>query len=212
MHFRFATFVAVPLTLTATVLAGQTQAKPVTVPFELANRHIVLQARVNASRPLAFILDTGADAAIVMTNVATELGLKLTGSVAVGGAGAGQQTGSLVQGANWSLDALGGFVQPVAMALLPCSSPPAWARHRRHRRNAVHQAVRARSRLPGADDHVPQPRHVRLSGQGRIDSIEFYRAHRRFPLRSHPSAASRSRGGLCSIWDGTALALRAIRE
>ena len=117
MRFRLTSFVVFPLTLTATVLASQTQTRPVTVPFELANRHIVLKARVNSSRPLAFILDTGADQAIVMTTVATELGLKTSGTVMVGGAGAGQQAGALVQNATWALDELKGFDQPVAMAL-----------------------------------------------------------------------------------------------
>lgn len=94
-----------------------TRALPVTIPFELANRHIVLKVRVNESRPLSFVLDTGADSAIVMTNVAKELGLTLSGTVNVGGAGAERQTGSMVQRATWSLIGLDGFSQPVALAL-----------------------------------------------------------------------------------------------
>lgn len=66
---------------------------------------------------MSFVLDTGADAAIVMSDVAGELGLTLTGSVRVGGAGDQLQTGSLVQGATWSLVGLDGFSQPVALAL-----------------------------------------------------------------------------------------------
>ena len=38
---------------------------PVTIPFELATRHVVVKATVNKSRPLAFVLDTGASRAIV---------------------------------------------------------------------------------------------------------------------------------------------------
>src|SRR5688572_10616683 len=117
MRLRPASFVLVSFTLTATLVSGQTQTRPVTIPFELANRHIVLKARVNASRPLSFILDTGADQALIMTTVAKELGLKLAGTVMVGGAGSGQQTGAFVQNAAWALDELKGFEQPVAMAL-----------------------------------------------------------------------------------------------
>lgn len=89
----------------------------VTIPFELANRHIVVQARVNGSRPLSFVLDTGADPAIVMTGVAQELGLMMGSPVSVGGAGAQKQTGALLTGATWSIDGLKGFQQRVVMAL-----------------------------------------------------------------------------------------------
>jgi len=99
------------------VAPPRTSAAPVTIPFELANRHIILKVRVNGSRPLSFVLDTGADSAIVMTDVAQELGLTLTGTVNVGGAGSGSQTGAMVKGATWSLDGLAGFSQPVVLAL-----------------------------------------------------------------------------------------------
>lgn len=109
-------FITVLGTSVGTETVG-TAAPPVTIPFDLANRHIVLKTRVNGSRPLSFVLDTGADAAIVMTKVAEELGLKQGAPVAVGGAGANRQTGALVNGATWSIDELKGFAQPVAIAL-----------------------------------------------------------------------------------------------
>lgn len=90
---------------------------PVTIPFELANRHVIVQLRVNNSRPLSFVLDTGADTAIVRMSTALELGLPLEGSVSTGGAGAGTQAGRLVKGASWSLVGLDGFSQPVSLAL-----------------------------------------------------------------------------------------------
>ena len=31
----------------------------VTIPFELVNKHVVLKAKINNSRPLPFLLDTG---------------------------------------------------------------------------------------------------------------------------------------------------------
>ena len=90
---------------------------PVTIPFELATRHVVVKATINKSRPLAFVLDTGANRAIVRLDVAKELGLSLHGSVRTGGAGAGSQQGFLVRDATWSLAGLDGFAQPVTLAL-----------------------------------------------------------------------------------------------
>jgi len=91
---------------------------PVQIPFEPQARHVIVQVTVNGSRPLSFILDTGANTAVIRTEVAKELGLTLEGSVGVGGAGTGaQQTGSFVRNATWSLAGLAGFKQPVSLAL-----------------------------------------------------------------------------------------------
>jgi hypothetical protein len=90
---------------------------PIVIPFQLATRHILLKVTVNHSRPLTFILDTGAGGAIVRLDVAKELGLRLEGNVNVGGAGGGSQPGKLIRGAKWSLVGLEGFSQPVTMAL-----------------------------------------------------------------------------------------------
>jgi hypothetical protein len=94
-----------------------TTASSTSIPFELAMRHVIVQVRVNNSRPLSFILDTGADAAVIQTDVAKEIGLTLEGTVNTGGAGPGTQTGSLVKGATWSLVGLDKLSQPVAFAL-----------------------------------------------------------------------------------------------
>jgi hypothetical protein len=92
-------------------------AAPVKVPFELLTRHIVVKGRVNNSRPLSFVLDTGANLAIVKLDVARELGLTLYGNVNAGGAGPIRQTGRLVRNANWTLAGLEGFAQPLTLAL-----------------------------------------------------------------------------------------------
>ena len=49
------------------------------IPFELTNNLVILQVSVNGSRPLAFILDTGASTAVISDSRAKELGLKLEG-------------------------------------------------------------------------------------------------------------------------------------
>jgi len=104
--------------------AQSTAPAPLAIPFELVTRHIIVQVSVNKSRPLAFVLDTGANQAIVRMDVAKELGLSLIGSVSAGGAGAGRQTGQRVEKATWSLVGLERVTQPVALALpMPELSP-----------------------------------------------------------------------------------------
>jgi hypothetical protein len=117
-------FVVVVLSLaTAPLRAVQTSSKPalanaaVSIPFELVARHIVLQVKINDSRPLSFVLDTGDKVAIIDMDRARELGVKLQGQVRVGGAGSEVLTGSLVQESTWTIPELGGFSQPVALAL-----------------------------------------------------------------------------------------------
>src|SRR5436190_17355562 len=90
---------------------------PVTIPFELVSRHIMVKVRINNSRPLSFVFDTGDKVGIVDTNVAKELGLKLEGQVRIGGAGADTLPGSYVREATWSLPGLEGFSQPVSLTI-----------------------------------------------------------------------------------------------
>ncbi len=92
-------------------------AAPPSLPFELAVRHIIVQVTVNKSRPLSFVVDTGATSAVIRTDTAKELGLTLEGQVNARGAGSGVQTGYRIQGATWSLVGLPGFSQRVALAL-----------------------------------------------------------------------------------------------
>jgi len=92
--------------------------QPITVPFEYANRHLVVQASVSGSQPLPFVLDTGAGSAIIKLERARALGLELYGTVGVGGAGSGRaSTGSQVRGASWTMPGVPRFSQPVTFAL-----------------------------------------------------------------------------------------------
>ena len=90
---------------------------PVTVPFELVSRHVMVPVSVNESKPLPFVLDTGADVAIVRLETAQALHLTLDRNIRSGGAGPGTQQGKTVKDAHWSLVGLNGFTQPVALAL-----------------------------------------------------------------------------------------------
>lgn len=53
--------------------------KPFSVPFETSNNLIIMQTRINNSKPLSFILDTGASGTVISENAAKELRLKLEG-------------------------------------------------------------------------------------------------------------------------------------
>lgn len=90
---------------------------PVTIPFELVTRHIMLKVRINNSRPLSFVFDTGDKVCVVDTEVAKELGLKMEGQLRVGGAGADTLPASFIKEATWSLAGLDGFTQPVALTM-----------------------------------------------------------------------------------------------
>src|SRR5262245_22055446 len=110
---------AVPSFLLSAACAIQTISNPVAlsadvIPFELVTGHIVLKVNVNNSRPLSFVLDTGAKPAIIKLDRAKELGLQLHGQVNAGGAGSGaaSRLGAFVQGANFSIPEVAAFSQP----------------------------------------------------------------------------------------------------
>src|SRR5262245_36125886 len=116
---RFAVVIVVAAASTAPFAVAQRQPAtvPTRIPIEITSNHIIVKGRVNASRLLSFVLDTGASAAIMRMDVARELGLSLQGSVTGRGAGAGMQAGARVKDATWSLDGLERFSQPMALAL-----------------------------------------------------------------------------------------------
>jgi hypothetical protein len=93
------------------------QSSAVTIPFELVNRHVVIQVKVNNSRPLSFVLDTGDKFAIIDLERAKELGLTLEGELRAGGAGSERPTGAFVRNSTFTIPGLGGFSQPVNIAL-----------------------------------------------------------------------------------------------
>lgn len=92
--------------------------KPVvTIPFKLVTRHIVVPVKINNSRPLSFVFDTGDKVGIVDIARAKELGLDLHGQVRIGGAGGDTLRGSYVRSATWKLQGFEEFSQPVALAI-----------------------------------------------------------------------------------------------
>lgn len=51
--------------------------RPPAIPFEISNNLVLVQTSVNGSKPLAFILDTGAGGSVINETRAKDLGLKL---------------------------------------------------------------------------------------------------------------------------------------
>lgn len=101
----------------APAMQAPNRTAPISIPFELVTRHIVVQVKVNNSRPLSFVFDTGDRVGIIDTDVAKELGLKLEGQVRIGGAGSETLRGSRVVEATWTLAGLNGFSQPIQLAI-----------------------------------------------------------------------------------------------
>jgi hypothetical protein len=77
----------------------------------------MLKVRVNNSRPLSFVFDTGNKFAIVDLGVARELGLKLQGEIKVGGGGGQTIKGSFVQDSSFAIPGLEGFSQAISLAI-----------------------------------------------------------------------------------------------
>lgn len=65
--------------------------KTVTLPFQLLNNHVYVQARVNGKGPYTFIVDTGGHT-LISPRVAQEAGLQSLGEGTTSGAGEGKST------------------------------------------------------------------------------------------------------------------------
>lgn len=98
----------------ATVL--RTAARPIVIPFELVNRHIVLKVKVN-DRPLSFVLDTGDRFGVIDIDRARALGLTLQGTVKMHGAGEQSMDGAWVKDAKFTVTGLEAFSQSLTLAL-----------------------------------------------------------------------------------------------
>jgi hypothetical protein len=73
------------------------------IPIEMNTVHIFLQARVNGSDPLWFVLDTGAGATALNTATASSLGFNLEGKIEGRGAGEGSVEVNLVPDVSFEL-------------------------------------------------------------------------------------------------------------
>jgi hypothetical protein len=91
------------------------------IPLDIDNNIIRMQVRVNNSKPLKFIFDTGASASGISSQRAAELGLKTQGQVSGSGTG-GTFQASLIKGV--SLSVPGAEISNQLIASFPFSTPP----------------------------------------------------------------------------------------
>ena len=99
--------------------AGQSS---IGVPFELANDLIVLKVRVNGSRALHFIFDTGASVSVIDPQSARALGLRTKGKLSLDATGGSVQSG-LIGPVSLSLAGVTVFKQTLATIDLDAVAP-----------------------------------------------------------------------------------------
>jgi hypothetical protein len=92
------------------------------VPFELANNLIIVKARVNSSRPLHFIFDTGASISVIDPQSAKALGLRVKGKLKLEATGGSVQSG-LIGPVSLSLAGVTVFNQTLATIDLDVFAP-----------------------------------------------------------------------------------------
>ena len=91
------------------------------IPLDIDNNIIRMEVRVNHSKPLKFIFDTGASVSVISSQRAAELGLKSQGE-AQGNATGGRIQGSYTKGV--SLSVQGAEVSNQLIASIPIKAPP----------------------------------------------------------------------------------------
>lgn len=91
------------------------------IPLDIDNNIIRMQVRVNNSKPLKFIFDTGASASAISSQRAAELGLKAQGQFH-GNATGGRIQGSVTKGV--SLNVQGASISNLLIVSFPFNTPP----------------------------------------------------------------------------------------
>jgi predicted aspartyl protease len=74
---RLSVLIVLSLCGSITFGSSRQERKIAELPFEISNNLIILQGSINGSKPLSFLLDTGAEASVISEERAQELGLKL---------------------------------------------------------------------------------------------------------------------------------------
>lgn len=160
-------------------------ATAVTIPVRMISNLPIMPGRVNGSRLLNVILDTGAALSIVSPDVATEIGLKSTSSVAAGGFGQGDdQTLHLIDSANmvWGPDHAGLRLASERIAVLPIDYIGAQTGHPvdalfgsnvfQHFRVTVDYAHRSVSFISFQDTCTPSVGAIPIDIEGNVPVVE----------------------------------------
>jgi hypothetical protein len=99
---------------------------PLCIPFELSNRHVVVDGRIGNQDHLRIVIDTGASGSVLDDARAASLGLALSGSQTSRGAG-GVQEGSTARGVD--LDLAGFALRDQTVGTLSLASLSAQSGH-----------------------------------------------------------------------------------
>jgi len=116
-QIRWLTLVAAVLVCPTFLAHAQTR-----VPFELSGDLILLKVRVNKSRPLKFIFDTGASISVIDPQSARALGLRAKGKLKLDATGGSVQSG-LIQRVSLSVSGATVFNQTLATIDLDAFAP-----------------------------------------------------------------------------------------
>jgi hypothetical protein len=116
-YIRWLTLVAACLLCPTFLANAQT-----VVPFELSGDLIILKVRVNRSRPLKFIFDTGASISVIDPQSARALGLRAKGKLKLDATGGSVQSG-LIQRVSLSVSGAAVFNQTLATIDLDAFAP-----------------------------------------------------------------------------------------
>ena len=116
-YIRWLTLVAACLVCPTFLANAQTA-----VPFELSGDLIVLKVRVNRSKPLKFIFDTGASISVIDPQSARALGLRAKGKLKLDATGGTVQSG-LIQRVSLSVSGATVFNQTLATIDLDAFAP-----------------------------------------------------------------------------------------
>ncbi|MFN2507188.1 MAG: retropepsin-like aspartic protease [Chthoniobacterales bacterium] len=111
MAFRSAAISSLLIVALAPPTIALCASSPTRVPFAAAGNLVFLDVRLNGSRPLSFVLDTGAARMVVDAEVSRELRLAEAEADTIGGAGAGRVPVRKVHGVELEIGGLksGGY-------------------------------------------------------------------------------------------------------
>lgn len=99
----------------ATVAGAHAAGQMVRVPIELSNNHVLVTV-CYGTRPLLFILDTGAGANVIDLATARAVGLELGAPIQSGGAGSGVANGAMLDSASVRVPGVSGDM-PLSVAI-----------------------------------------------------------------------------------------------
>jgi predicted aspartyl protease len=148
------------------------------IPLDVDNSIIRMQVRVNNSKPLKFIFDTGASHSVINSQRAAELGLKTQGQVS-GNATGGKIQASFIKGV--SLSVPGAEVSNQLLASVSFATPPGFEFDGTIGYDFINQFV-IEIDYQNKIMNLYSPRSYHYSGKGEV--IPLLLAARRTPLVS----------------------------